>query len=101
MRLFVGRILMNRLRPWPLKGASDSFAGSLTFIRVYSGTVKVEINSTTLAPKKRACSKMYANSRTEISCLRAGDLDCYWSEITGTGDTLCDSKLLCWNALFS
>lgn len=79
------------------KIASDSFAGSLTFIRVYSGVVKA--GETLLNPRvnKREriqrLVRMHANSRQEISELKAGDIGAAIGlKFTGTGDTLCDAK---------
>ncbi len=79
------------------KVASDSFAGSLTYIRVYSGIVKA--GETLMNPrlKKREriqrLVRMHANSRQEIKELRAGDIGAAIGlKITGTGDTLCDQK---------
>ncbi len=79
------------------KIASDSFAGSLTFIRVYSGIVKV--GETFLNPRlnKRErvqrLVRMHANSRQEITELRAGDIGAAIGlKLSGTGDTLCDAK---------
>ncbi len=79
------------------KIASDSFAGSLTFIRVYSGIVKV--GETLLNPRTgkreriQRLVRMHANSRIEIQELKAGDIGaCIGLKFTGTGDTLCDQK---------
>lgn len=79
------------------KVASDSFAGSLTYIRVYSGIVKA--GETLLNPrlKKREriqrLVRMHANSRQEIKELRAGDIGASIGlKLSGTGDTLCDQK---------
>lgn len=79
------------------KIASDPFAGHLTYIRVYSGEVKV--GETLLNPrlnKRERIQKlvrMHANSRQEIQCLRAGDIGAAIGlKLSGTGDTLCDQK---------
>ncbi|MEZ0393314.1 MAG: elongation factor G [Pseudobdellovibrionaceae bacterium] len=79
------------------KIASDPFAGSLTYIRVYSGTVKVgdSLNNPRTEKKERIQKlvKMHANSRSEIPVLRAGDIGAVVGlKFTGTGDTLCESK---------
>jgi elongation factor G len=79
------------------KIASDAFAGTLTFIRVYSGTVKVgdQLYNPRTEKKERIQKlvKMHANSRTEINLLRAGDIGAVIGlKFTGTGDTLCESK---------
>lgn len=76
------------------KVASDPFAGTLTYVRVYSGELKV--GDQLLNPrenKKERIQKivrMHANARTEIAHLRAGDLGAVVGlKFTGTGDTLC------------
>jgi elongation factor G len=79
------------------KIASDPFSGHLTYIRVYSGEVKV--GETLLNPrlnKRERIQKlvrMHANSRQEIPVLRAGDIGAAIGlKLSGTGDTLCDQK---------
>ncbi|MGE0527240.1 MAG: elongation factor G, partial [Bdellovibrionales bacterium] len=79
------------------KIASDPFAGSLTYIRVYSGVVRV--GETLLNPRvnKRErvqrLVRMHANSRQEIKELKAGDIGaCVGLKLTGTGDTLCEQR---------
>lgn len=79
------------------KIASDSFAGSLTFLRVYSGIVKA--GETLLNPRTnkreriQRLVRMHANSRQEITELKAGDIGAAIGlKWTGTGDTLCDQK---------
>ena len=79
------------------KIASDPFAGSLTFIRVYSGAVKA--GETLLNPRTnkreriQKLVRMHANSRQEIQVLRAGDIGAAIGlKFSGTGDTLCDQK---------
>lgn len=79
------------------KVASDPFSGSLTYIRVYSGIVKVgdALQNPRLEKKERIQKlvKMHANSRSEVSELRAGDIGAVVGlKFTGTGDTLCDPK---------
>jgi len=79
------------------KIASDPFAGTLTFIRVYSGIVKVgdSLYNPRTEKKERIQKlvKMHANSRTEVPVLKAGDIGAVVGlKFTGTGDTLCDSK---------
>ncbi len=79
------------------KIASDPFAGSLTYIRVYSGVVKVgDALQNPRTDKKERIQKLvrlHANSRVEIPSLRAGDIGAVVGlKFTGTGDTLCDSK---------
>jgi elongation factor G len=79
------------------KIASDPFAGTLAYIRVYSGTVKVGdalLNPRTDKKERiQKLVKMHANSRSEITTLRAGDIGAVVGlKFTGTGDTLCDAK---------
>ena len=77
------------------KIATDPFVGTLTFIRVYSGVVKVgdqAVNST--KDKKERIGRMvqmHANNRNEIKEIRAGDIAaCIGLKDITTGDTLCD-----------
>lgn len=79
------------------KIASDPFSGSLAYIRVYSGIVKAGdslLNPRTEKKERiQKLVKMHANSRSEVSELRAGDIGAVVGlKFTGTGDTLCDSK---------
>ncbi|MCB0343420.1 MAG: elongation factor G, partial [Bdellovibrionales bacterium] len=79
------------------KIAADSFAGSLTYIRVYSGVVKV--GSQLLNPRQnkkeriQRLVKMHANSREEIKEIKAGDIGAVIGlKFTSTGDTLCETR---------
>jgi elongation factor G len=79
------------------KIASDPFAGTLTYVRVYSGELKV--GDQVLNPrenKKERIQKivrMHANSRIEVPHLRAGDIGAVVGlKFTGTGDTLCSPQ---------
>jgi elongation factor G len=79
------------------KIASDSFAGTLTFVRVYSGILKVgdQLINPRENKKERIQKlvKMHANSRLEVEELRAGDIGAVVGlKFTATGDTLCESK---------
>ncbi len=79
------------------KIANDPFSGALTYIRVYSGTVKMgeQVLNPRIDKKERVQKlvKMHANSRTEVTELKAGDLGAIVGmKFTGTGDTLCDPK---------
>ena len=73
---------------------TDPFVGSLTFVRIYSGTL--EAGSYVLNSVKGARERigrmllMHANSREDIKVARAGDIValCGLKETT-TGDTLC------------
>jgi elongation factor G len=77
------------------KIATDPYVGKLTFVRVYSGTLKsgTAAYNTRTNNKERIgrIVKMHANSREEISEIEAGDI----AAVIGlkdvrTGDTLCD-----------
>lgn len=79
------------------KIASDPFAGTLTYVRVYSGELKV--GDQVLNPrenKKERIQKivrMHANARMEVQYLRAGDIGAVVGlKNTGTGDTLCSPQ---------
>ncbi len=77
------------------KIANDPFAGTLTYVRVYSGILKVgEQVLNPRANKKERVQKivrMHANSRIEVNELRAGDIGAIIGlKFTGTGDTLCN-----------
>ena len=79
------------------KIASDPFAGSLTYVRVYSGVLKS--GASLLNPREdkkeriQRIVRMHANSREEISEIRAGDIGAVIGlKFTGTGDTLCETK---------
>ena len=74
---------------------TDPFVGSLTFVRVYSGTVSTKdsvLNST--SGKKESIGRMllmHANNREEIKEANAGDIVALvgLKDVT-TGETLCD-----------
>ena len=77
------------------KIATDPFVGRLAFTRVYSGVMEsgTYVLNSTKGKKERIgrLVKMHANSREEISELRAGDLGAIVGlKNTTTGDTLCD-----------
>ncbi len=79
------------------KVATDSFVGSLTYVRVYSGILTV--GSQLLNPRQdkkeriQRLVKMHANSREEVKELRAGDIGAVVGlKFTGTGDTLCETR---------
>ncbi|MEX2353313.1 MAG: elongation factor G, partial [Gammaproteobacteria bacterium] len=77
------------------KIATDPFVGTLTFFRVYSGTLKS--GDTVYNPVKHKKERigrlllMHANSREEIKDVAAGDIAAAvgLKDVT-TGDTLCD-----------
>ncbi len=79
------------------KIATDSFVGTLTFFRVYSGVVKTgdSVFNPVKGKKERfgRIVQMHANSREEIKEVRAGDIAAAvgLKDVT-TGDTLCDLK---------
>jgi len=75
---------------------ADSFVDNLSFIRVYSGEVKV--GKKIYNPLKRKQEKisklliLHANKREEVDTLSAGDIGAVVGlKFTTTGDTLCDS----------
>ncbi|MEK7356142.1 MAG: elongation factor G, partial [Bdellovibrionota bacterium] len=79
------------------KIANDPFAGTLTYVRVYSGILKVgdQVYTPREEKKERIARlvKMHANSREEIQELRAGDIGAVVGlKFTVTGDTLCNTS---------
>lgn len=76
---------------------TDPFVGVLSFVRVYSGTLKSGsyVYNATKGVKERVSRlvRMSANKREEIAELRAGDIGAVvgLKEAT-TGDTLCDEN---------
>ncbi len=81
------------------KLANDPFAGSLTYVRVYSGQLKLgdQVYNPRTEKKERVQKivKMHANSREEVDSLKAGDIGAIIGlKFTSTGDTLCDSARL-------
>ncbi|MBU3742602.1 MAG: elongation factor G [Candidatus Kapabacteria bacterium] len=76
---------------------SDPFVGRLTFLRIYSGTLKAgeQIWNVTNGKKERAGKllRMHANKRDEIDEAYAGDIVAVPAlRFTRTGDTLSDPK---------
>jgi len=76
------------------KIATDPFVGTLTFFRVYSGVLKSgdAVYNPVKGKKERIgrLVQMHANSREEISEVRAGDIAAAIGlKDTTTGDTLC------------
>ncbi len=76
---------------------SDSYAGQLIYLRVYSGSIesgKTVLNAT--CGKKERLNRllqMHANKREELDEIRTGDIvAAVGMRFTGTGDTLCDLK---------
>ena len=76
---------------------TDPFVGRLTFIRIYSGSIKTgeQIFNVSNDKKERAGKilRMSANKREELEGAFAGDIVAIPSmRFTRTGDTLCDPK---------
>ena len=72
----------------------DTFAGHLTYIRMYSGVLKTgaQLINTREGKKERAQKllKIHSKQREEVTCLKAGDIGAVLGlKWTGTGDTLC------------
>jgi elongation factor G len=72
---------------------ADPYVGRLTFVRIYSGTLKSGsyVQNTTKGRKERVARllKMHANHREEVEELKAGDLGAVVGlKETITGDTL-------------
>ncbi len=77
------------------KTVSDSFVGTLTYIRIYTGSLKTgdTVYNSTKENKERISRilLMHANSREEIKYAKAGDIIALVGlKNTKTGDTLCD-----------
>jgi elongation factor G len=77
------------------KISNDPFVGTLTYLRVYQGQIKLgdAVLNTRLGRKEKVTRlvKMHANSREEKQILRAGDIGAAVGfKFTGTGDTLTD-----------
>ncbi len=77
------------------KISSDPFVGNIAFFRVYSGVVRTGENILNISKQKKEkvgrILQMHANTREDITEVRAGDI----AAIVGlkeiqTGDTLCD-----------
>ena len=73
---------------------TDPYIGTLTFVRVYSGSLQSGssvLNSTRQRRERIGrLVKMHANKREEISEVYAGDICAVGLRDTTTGDTLCD-----------
>ena len=79
------------------KIATDPFVGTLTFFRVYSGTLKAGsyVYNANNGKTERVgrLIRMHANNRTEIQEVAAGDIAAIVGlKDTITGHTLCDEK---------
>ncbi|MBP9707661.1 MAG: elongation factor G [Oligoflexales bacterium] len=76
---------------------SDPFVGHITFIRVYSGSIKAgETVYNSRTDKRERIAKllrMTANQREDLAEISAGDICAVAGlKFTATGDTLCDPK---------
>jgi elongation factor G len=79
------------------KIATDSFVGTLTFFRVYSGSLRSgDAVYNPIKGKKERIGRlvqMHSNSREELTEVRAGDIAAAIGlKDTTTGDTLCDPE---------
>jgi elongation factor G len=79
------------------KVLTDKYVGRLTFLRIYSGTLKVgqSVLNPALDKKEKVLKilKMYSNRRDEVPQARAGDIIAVPGlRFTRTGETLCDMK---------
>ena len=76
---------------------NDSYVGSLTFVRVYSGVLEAGSSFLNSVKDKRErvgrMLAMHANHREDIEIARAGDIVAFCGlKNTTTGDTLCDAS---------
>ena len=76
------------------KIAFDSFSGTITYIRVYSGVLKSFLKVYNSRQKKteriQKLLKTHGNARQEVKEIRAGDIGVIAGlKLTQTGDTLC------------
>jgi len=76
---------------------NDPFVGSLTYFRVYSGTVETGATVYNAAKGKRErigrLLRMHANKREDIKEVTCGNIAAAAGlRVTATGDTLCDEK---------
>jgi elongation factor G len=73
---------------------NDPFVGSLTFARIYSGTLEKGTVANSVKDKKEKIGRMllmHANNREDIDVAYAGDIVAIAGlKETTTGDTLCD-----------
>ncbi len=73
----------------------DPFAGYLTYLRVYSGTLKAGCQLWNMREQKKErilqLVKIHSKTRQNVECLKAGDIGAVLGlKYTKTGDTLCD-----------
>ena len=74
---------------------NDSYVGSLTFVRIYSGVLQsgTSVLNTVKGKRERVgrMLEMHANHREDVKEARAGDIVALCGlKMTTTGDTLCD-----------
>ncbi|QGU00775.1 Translation elongation factor G [Candidatus Syntrophocurvum alkaliphilum] len=79
------------------KIAVDTYVGKLTYIRIYSGKIKIGsyVLNCTKAKKERITKllKMHSNHREEVDTAYAGDIVAVVGlKETITGETICDEK---------
>ncbi len=79
------------------KVLTDPFVGRVTFVRIYSGSLKVggSVQNSSAGKKEKILKilKMFSNKREEIKEAFAGDIVAVPNlRFTLTGDTLCDQK---------
>lgn len=79
------------------KVAADPFVGTLTYFRIYSGTLNkgsYVLNANTGEQERIArILRMHSNERQELDVLRAGEIGgTVGLKGTGTGHTLCDKE---------
>ena len=78
------------------KLATDPYVGLLSYLRVYSGSIKTGsyLLNTSTGKKERIARilRMHSNKREEVDEIYAGDIAAIVGlKETGTGDTLCDT----------
>jgi elongation factor G len=78
------------------KVVTDPFVGKLTFVRIYSGTLRKgnHVLNSTKGQKERVgrIVKLHANTREDVEELSAGDIGAVIGlQRTITGDTLCET----------
>jgi elongation factor G len=79
------------------KIVSDAYAGQLTYLRVYSGTLRAGAQVLNAGKRRRErigrLLRMHANKREEIKIASAGDIAAAVGLASAvTGDTLCDPR---------
>lgn len=87
----------DKLSALAFKVANDSFAGQLTFVRIYSGSFNVgdSIYNSTKGKRERVSKifLMHSNKREEKKTAHAGEIVALVGlRLTTTGDTLCSDK---------